>query len=302
MSALAKIQKNVTKYWTHYNVTDHHTFLSAEESLNFLDWRNKCYLYYEELMPTNNATDKVVLDYGCGPGHDLVGFSINSNPKKLIAADVSPRSLNQAGKRLKLHEKNVDFIELKTDTSEISLADQSVDIIHSSGVLHHTEKPLEILKEFRRVIKPDGCIQIMVYNYESIWVHLYVAYELMLNDGSFKNDILRKLGLKTYPQNLEETFRVTTDGAHCPISRFYKSADFISLLNQEGFKGVYKGASISLWMEMSRLSKRFAAIADRRLPKESRDFLYSISFDNNGAPLYKGLSAGIGGCYTASPI
>ncbi|HBN21784.1 MAG TPA: hypothetical protein DD412_00910 [Holosporales bacterium] len=300
MRTLEKVQKNVTKYWTSHNVTEHHNFLSEEDSLNFLDWRNKCYLYYEDLMPTNMATGKVVLDYGCGPGHDLVGFAINSTPKKLIAADVSPTSLNQARKRLELHEKSVELIELQSNITKIPLADQSVDLIHSSGVLHHTEKPLEILKEFKRILKPNGSLQIMIYNYESIWVHLYVAYELMLNDGSFKNNILRKLGLKKYPQNLEETFRETTDGALCPISRFYKREEFLSLLKDAGFKGSYRGASASLWMELNRLPRRFEAIADRRLPKEHRDFLYDLSFDAKGAPMYKGFSTGIGGCYQAT--
>lgn len=300
MSTLEKVQKNVTKYWTNHNVTEHHRFLSEEDSLDFLDWRNKCYLYYENLMPTNIATDKVVLDYGCGPGHDLVGFAINSTPKKLIAADVSPTSLHQASKRLELHGKSADLIELQSNETKIPLADQSVDLIHSSGVLHHTEKPLEILKEFKRILKPNGSLQIMIYNYESIWVHLYVAYELMLNDGSLKNNILRRLGLKKYPQDLEETFRGTTDGALCPISRFYKREEFLSLLEDAGFKGSYRGASASLWMELNRLPKRFEAISDRRLPKESRDFLYDLSFDTKGAPMYKGFSAGIGGCYQAS--
>ncbi|MEN8237420.1 MAG: methyltransferase domain-containing protein, partial [Pseudomonadota bacterium] len=174
-------------------------------------------------------------------------------------------------------------------------------LIHSSGVLHHTENPMKILKEFRRIIKPDGTIQIMVYNYESIWVHLYVAYELMLNDGSLKNRALRRLGIKKYPKNLADAFRSSTDGTHCPISRFYKPSEFLLLLKQTQFSGQYKGASVSLWMEMNRLSKRFAAIADRRLPKESREFLYRLNFDKRGVPLYDGFSAGIGGCYEARP-
>ena len=80
MSFGSNIHGKVKEYWTGHNVTDHHDFLSVEDSLDFLDWRNKCYLYYQDLMPTDQANDKVVLDYGCGPGHDLVGFSINSKP------------------------------------------------------------------------------------------------------------------------------------------------------------------------------------------------------------------------------
>jgi ubiquinone/menaquinone biosynthesis C-methylase UbiE len=293
----------VTKYWTKHNVTNHHAFSSVSDSLDFLDWRNKCYLHYEDLMPTNTSDGLTVLDYGCGPGHDLVGFAINSTPKKLIAADVSQTSLLEAKNRLHLHQKPCEFIDLnEMKNGFLPLEDISVDLIHSSGVLHHMEDPSLILQEFRRVIKLDGRLQIMVYNYDSIWVHLYVAYELMINDHSFKNSILRKFGLKKYYKNLEEAFRSSTDGTHCPISRFYKSSEFLDLLENAGFSGVFKGASISNWMEMNKLNKRFAALADRRLPKVHRDFLYNLSFDQKGTPLYNGHVAGIGACYEAMPI
>lgn len=299
MADLDKNNEIVKKYWTHHNVTNHYMFNSVDESLEFLDWRNKCYLYYSELMPTSQADNKVVLDYGCGPGHDLVGFSINSKPKKLIAADVSSTSLSEAYHRLKLHGREADFIDLSTYGSLIPLPDHSVDIIHTSGVLHHIVNPLPILQEFKRILKPQGSLQLMVYNYESIWVHLYVAYEIMIGCGGLKDKIMRKFGFKRPHKNLEIAFQSTTDGKKCPVSRFYKRTEFIDLLQQAGFKGLYKGASISFWMEMNRLSRRFEAIADRKLPRESRDFLYNLTFDDRGAPIYEGFCAGIGGCYKA---
>lgn len=298
---MTEIQDHIKKYWTQHNVTNHFDFSSVKDSLDFFDWRNKCYLYYQDLMPTHHADDKVVLDYGCGPGHDLVGFTINSKPKRLIAADVSTSSLKQAEKRLNLHNTPVEIIEIPANRTTIPLENHSVDLIHSSGVLHHTDDPLQILQEFRRILKPNGTLQIMVYNYHSIWVHLYVAYECMIQDGSFKNNILRKLRFKEYPQDLKEAFRITTDGPGCPVSRFYKREEFIHYLNRAGFYGEYKGASISLWMEMNRLPKRFAAITDRRLPQESRDFLYNLTFDERDVPFHEGFCAGIGGCYKATP-
>lgn len=293
------IQKDVQRYWNKHNVTDHRNFHKVSESINMMNWRDQSYLYYKDLMPTNNASGKVILDYGCGPGHDLVGFSLNSEPKKLIAMDVSNASIVEAKQRLLLHGKEVEFHEIDVASSFIPLEDRSVDLIHCSGVLHHTENPDVILKEFHRILKENGKIQIMVYNYESIWVHLYVAYEIMINDGSLKNNILRKIGLKQYPKSLTEAFKTTTDGVSCPISRFYKKEEFISLLKNSGLRGVYKGASISIWMEMNRLSKRLQAIADQKLDSISRQFLYDLTFDNRGAPIYNGNVAGIGGCYSA---
>ena len=47
------------EYWTRHNVTEHRQFTSAEESLNFFDWRNAQYPGYIELVPVNQADGKV---------------------------------------------------------------------------------------------------------------------------------------------------------------------------------------------------------------------------------------------------
>ena len=152
-----------------HNVTDHHSFSSVDDSLDFLDWRNKCYLYYDDLMPTNAADGITILDYGCGPGHDLVGFALNSLPARLVGADISKTSIREAKNRLSLHQRKAEFIDLREmGNGVLPLENSSVDLIHSSGILHHIEDPSLVLREFRRIIKPDGRIQIMVYNYDSI--------------------------------------------------------------------------------------------------------------------------------------
>ena len=47
-----------------------------------------------------------------------------------------------------------------------------------------TKDPGRILCEFHRVLKPGGYGRLMVYNYNSIWLHLYVAYMLRKTNPS----------------------------------------------------------------------------------------------------------------------
>jgi hypothetical protein len=75
-------------YWTNHMV-DNKTFDNAESSLRHFKWRNAQYPGYIELMPVRGHDNKVIVDYGCGPGNDLTGFSVYSFPKKLIGMDVS---------------------------------------------------------------------------------------------------------------------------------------------------------------------------------------------------------------------
>src|SRR6185312_6980092 len=126
-------------YWSHYKVDSPSSiFDSIEASLQHLAWRNAQYPGYIELMPVHNADDLTVLDFGCGPGNDVVGFGVFSHPKKLFGADVSPLALEFARRRTALHNTKAEFFQLNEAQIALPLPDGSVDLIHSSGVLHHT--------------------------------------------------------------------------------------------------------------------------------------------------------------------
>ena len=95
----AVLRESSENFWARYNVTQHHRFSSAEESLAYFLWRSDQYIDYLKLMPVAGLQDSTILDYGCGPGHDLLGFSVYSKPVRLIGVDVSPRSLEQSRAR-----------------------------------------------------------------------------------------------------------------------------------------------------------------------------------------------------------
>ena len=278
----------VTDYWTHYNVTLHREFGSAEESLAYLHWRNDQYFGYGELMPVSGQDGRVVLDFGCGPGHDLVGFATASKPKRLIGVDVSPSSLAEARARLGLHRADCELIHLDAGAADLPLATASVDYVHSSGVLHHVPDPLGWLREFRRVLRPGGEARVMVYNHDSVWMHLFVAYMKRLIEKAFIH------------LTLEQAFARTTDGEDCPIADVYRPAEFVALAAQAGFDAGFSGAAVSIH-EAKILPYRFDAIQDRRTPEPSRRFLLELTIDRHGFPRYRGHRAGIDGCFLLRP-
>lgn len=277
------------EYWTRHNVTEHRQFTSAEESRNFFDWRNAQYPGYIELVPVNNADDKVVLDYGCGPGNDLVGFSMHSKPKRLIGIDVSTSSLAEAKKRLALHNAtNVELVHLSDPMGPLPFADQSIDILHCSGVLMVLPDLDKTLREFRRIIKPDGYSQVMVYNYDSIWMHLYCGY------------IYKKMFSWRASVSKQKIFKVTTDGEECPIVDCYTPDQFKAIAARNGFNCEFLGAAMSL-NEMMWMSRRAEALKGEALDPEAREFLLKLTFDNRGFPLHRGAVAGIDACFKLMP-
>lgn len=276
--------ESVANYWTEHNVSSHREFESASESLDYFAWRNDQYFNYIELMPVRGFDGQVVLDYGCGPGNDLVGLAEFSSPARLIGIDISSRSLEEAARRLALHGKHAELIHLEPDQLTLPLDDESVDYIHCSGVLHHSIRPREVLSEFRRVLRPDGSLRIMVYHRESLWFHLYCAYHIQIKAGR-------------YPDlALDQLFGKMTDGENCPVSRAFRADEMVALAREAGIRLQLSGVAVSAF-EMSMFDSRFDAVADPRLPSECRAFLNELTVDRQGLPLYRGVHAGVDGCY-----
>jgi SAM-dependent methyltransferase len=278
----------VAGYWTRYNVTLHRDFTSPAESLAYVRWRNDQYFGYIDLMPVDAQDGKTVLDFGCGPGHDLVGFATTSKPARLIGMDVSPSSIGEARERLALHQASCEFIQLDPHPTQLPLDKASVDYVHSSGVLHHVPDAIPLLREFRRVLRPTGSARVMVYNYDSVWMHLFVAY-------------MKRILEKAYADlTLEEAFGRTTDGEDCPIAHVFRPGEFIALANHAGFDAVFTGAAVSMH-EAKILPYRFDAIQDRRTPETSRRFLLELTYDEYGMPWYRGHRAGLDACFLLTP-
>lgn len=284
MTSFGVADSATQSYWTRHNVTLHERFPTPEESLEYFHWRNDQYFNYIQLMPVSGQDGKTVLDYGCGPGHDLIGFGVYSKPKRLIGVDISSSSLDEAKARLALHGIQGETIQLDPSQPALPFEDASIDHIHSSGVLHHTPDPRLILRELRRILKPGGTMNVMVYNYESLWLHLYVAYQRSIVEGM-------------YPElSILEQFARSTDGEDCPIANCYRPQEWIDICSEAGFTAEFTGAAISMY-EASLFAKRYDAIRDRRLRAESRKFLLELEVDRYGFPTYRGHHAGVDACF-----
>jgi SAM-dependent methyltransferase len=176
-------------------------------------------------------------------------------------------------------------MHLTVHQTRLPLEDAALDHVHSSGVLHHTADPLLYLKEFYRLLRPGGTCRIMVYNRNSIWFHLYVAYQKMLVENVYAE------------LSVDEAFGRFTDGEDCPVSRAYRPEEWLELCSQAGFEARYLGAAVSLHEADVFNRMRFQAAQDRRLPEESRRFLLSLTQDAQGLPLTDGHYAGVDACF-----
>ena len=272
-------------YWSSVHVAaPKKGFESRGQSLEFLSSRNNMYPTQEQLLPTSNANFKDVLDYGCGPGNDIVGFLENSRANSLVAVDVLPLAIKIAKSRVIHHKGNVNFINISEKDSSLPFKDKSFDIIHSAGVLHHTPDIDLILSEFSRIIRDDGYGQIMVYNQNSIWLNLYIPYHCQIIRGLYKG----LTPLQAFPR--------TTDGEGCPIANCYTSERFIEICDRNGLACEYVNAAPSI-LEIESLKDIKKALAHKYFPNECKAFLKEVRFNQLGFPIYKNYVAGLNSVY-----
>jgi len=269
-------------------------FKSPLQSKRQLRSRASIYPLFTEFVDLyGNHDGQVVLDYGCGPGNDLVGYSIYTKARKIIGIDISPKALRLAQHRLSLHRVDPARIELilsSDSLNSIPLDDESIDFMQCLGVLHHTSQPDALLREFHRILKPGAEARVMVYNRDSLWVHLFAAYQKLVLQNAFPG------------KNVYEVFHLTVDveangTGKCPIARCHNWEEFLQICENSGFQTEYVGGYLSD-VELNSMKKYFqTALTDQRLDEEHRTFLGKLVMDRNGLPMYEGKHAGIGSVF-----
>ncbi len=94
----------------------------------------------------------VVIDFGCGPG--FYTTEIARRAGRTVAVDVSPAMLEKALKAARKVGVNIET--LQGDGTRLLLEDGTVDVLFLAWVWHEVGRKGEVLREFSRVLKPQG--------------------------------------------------------------------------------------------------------------------------------------------------
>ncbi len=136
-----------------------------------------------ELMGFNSFAGARLLEVGCGMGTDLLQFARGG--ALCTGIDLTPRSIAITRQRFALYEQRVDL--LISDGERLPFANETLDVVYSNGVLHHTPDTAGAIGELLRVLKPGGTAKVMIYHKNS----LNYWGELMLHRGVLRGDLLR---------------------------------------------------------------------------------------------------------------
>jgi ubiquinone/menaquinone biosynthesis C-methylase UbiE len=180
------------------------------------DWED----YDTYLFKDFDTTDMVALDYGCGPGRNLVKF--NDRFKRIDGVDIS--NINLEKSRVNLEYNNIDIPNLYHTSGDnlLMIEDSVYDVMFAVICFQHIcvhEIRFNILKEAYRVLKPGGklCFQMGYGGKEGIPTAKYYdnVYEAASTNGhadvsitdeeELKDDLINKIGFKNYKSDLRPT-------------------------------------------------------------------------------------------------
>jgi 2-polyprenyl-3-methyl-5-hydroxy-6-metoxy-1,4-benzoquinol methylase len=133
------------------------------------DLRKREFLYNLDTTPEELASS-TVLDGGCGNGELTRSFA--EYGPEVVAMDFS-RSVE--GARRRLFEKGISVSHrvhyLQGNVLEPPLLARSFDMVHSSGVLHHTPSTYRAFRSISKTVKPGGKLYIQLYRMRPAWIH-----------------------------------------------------------------------------------------------------------------------------------
>jgi len=113
-------------------------------------------------LPIWNAAEPIVLDAGCGAAYSALEFFAPVFDRiRYLGVDIS-EAVDVA--RQRFMDRKLDRAAfIQADLVNLPVRDESVDIIFSEGVLHHTDSTKGAILALAKKLKPDGAFLFYVY-------------------------------------------------------------------------------------------------------------------------------------------
>jgi 2-polyprenyl-3-methyl-5-hydroxy-6-metoxy-1,4-benzoquinol methylase/uncharacterized protein YbaR (Trm112 family) len=155
--------KSFSRQWQIYREGDA-TWFKDDHGL-----RKREFLYNLQTTP-EELSGSTVLDGGCGNGELTRSFA--EYGPEVVAMDFS-RSVEGARRRLfeKGFEVSHKVHHLQGNVLELPLLARSFDMVHSSGVLHHTPSTYRAFRSIGKAVKPGGKLYVQLYRRRPAWIH-----------------------------------------------------------------------------------------------------------------------------------
>ena len=171
--------------------------------------------YDNYLFKDFETKGKIALEYGCGPGRNLIRFAKRFD--RVDGVDISPVNLEKA--KINMDDAKVQIPNLYVNSGcDIPVDDETYDVVFSVICLQHIcvhETRYKIMQEIYRVLKPGGyfCAQMGFGGREASVNYYDNNYgatgtngwcDISIENEDFLKDDLSKIGFKNYKSDFRD--------------------------------------------------------------------------------------------------
>ena len=203
--------------------------------------------------------DKIVLDLGCFDGAISVGY-LEKGARKVIGVDIDEAAVAKA-KEL----RGSDTAEFYASTIDgIPLPDESVEVILCYDVFEHVERPPEMLKEIKRILKPGGRMLIGTWGWKHpfaphLWSTMPVPWaHVMFSERTMLRTCRRVYESDWYQPNMHD---FDENGERIPVKYDYEEipGDYLNKYLIKDFERDFKASGLDYKMHLQPFGSRYAA-------------------------------------------
>lgn len=153
-----RTQGNFSQEWKQHEVGDRTWSMD-------LDSRVEAFFLHPLHIPRQQLPGKLVLDAGCGNGSQSVSYT--EFGCEVVAVDISTGVEHGQQFRNRFARGEPDKIHfVQADLERPPLAPRIFDVIHSTGVLHHTPDTRRTFDRLAPLLRPGGYCYVWLYKYE----------------------------------------------------------------------------------------------------------------------------------------
>ncbi len=198
-----------------------------------------------------------ILDIGCGRGN--ISIPLASLNYQVLGIDLDENSIEEINKKNTF--ENAEFRVQDATTLDIN---DKYDFIIASEVIEHIEKPEDLLKSLKNILKDKGFLIITIPNGKS-WEERFRKFTTHSERGKkLKKTIKEKLGSEDIIQT----------HANSPHLHFFTLKKFEKLITSEGYEIIACQNQASIFKEVYYLFLRFI------LKRGSKVFRFFDRIDN----------------------
>ena len=152
-----------------------------------------------------------VLDVGCGLGNDTARFAQGGS--EVTGIDISPRAIEFA--RQNFAQRGLAGLFQVMDGEAMTFPDGQFDMVYCHTVLHFTPDPARMVREIRRVLKPDGLAILMTVNRKS-WMN-WLRHVMKVEIDHLDSPVFRHMTMAEFRSILKPFPVVTLQSERFPV-------------------------------------------------------------------------------------